>query len=269
MNDRSLREHVVRAAREGGSIACESFREEHTVETKAGPMDAVTAIDHRVQAYISSVVDEVDSEAVVVGEEGDAPSTVPESGRAWVVDPIDGTNNYVAGNRLWATSIAVLEDGAARVAVNHFPALGDTYVGGPRSETGGYATRNAEQVGVSDTETPGTFIVGTIFGFSPIERAGLASVTSLAAERFGDTRQFGSAQATLSMLASGELDGVVSTARLNPWDTVAGVALVRLAGGTVTDLRGDHWKPESTGLVASNGTAHEAFLEVVQSVETA
>jgi myo-inositol-1(or 4)-monophosphatase len=85
-------------------------------------------------------------------------------------------------------------------------------------------------------------------------------------ERFGDLRRLGSAQAQLAMVAAGTLDGVVTNVYANPWDTVAGVHLIRLAGGTVTDVHGDRWRHDSHGLVASNGAIHEQLLGAAQEI---
>ena len=71
-------------------------------------------------------------------------------------------------------------------------------------------------------------------------------------------------QATLAYLADGALDAVVGPMDHAPWDSVAGVYLVRSAGGTVTDIDGDFWTVDSEGLVASNGRAHDAVLDAVQ-----
>jgi myo-inositol-1(or 4)-monophosphatase len=69
------------------------------------------------------------------------------------------------------------------------------------------------------------------------------------------------------MVADGALDGVVTNVDPNPWDSIAGVHLVRQAGGTVTDVDGDPWRYDSTGLVASNGRIHDELLEVVKATE--
>jgi myo-inositol-1(or 4)-monophosphatase len=84
-------------------------------------------------------------------------------------------------------------------------------------------------------------------------------------DRFGDLRRLGCAQAALAMVASGELDGVVGTRPMAPWDTVAGAAMIERAGGTVTDPDGEPWHHAATGLVASNGTAHGTLLETVEA----
>ncbi|MCL7418300.1 MAG: inositol monophosphatase, partial [Halalkalicoccus sp.] len=78
-------------------------------------------------------------------------------------------------------------------------------------------------------------------------------------------RRFGCAQATLSLVADGGLDGALSDVRPNPWDTVAGVHLLRNAGGRATDIEGERWRHDSTGLVVSNGHVHETVLDAVRT----
>jgi myo-inositol-1(or 4)-monophosphatase len=245
-----------RAVRAGTERALSSFRGDLAVETKRGPMDAVTAVDREAQAAVTEVVRDARPDAVVVGEEDDAPKDVPAEGEAWVVDPIDGTNNYVAGNRTWAVSVAVVVDGGTVAAANDLPALGDSY-----RLLDGDPTRNGERVSTSDRTEPSAFTVAPVFGLRPRHRRGLSAVCRTVVAELGDLRRVGCAQAALSMVADGQLEAAVSTVPLHPWDTVAGVALVRAAGGTVTDPDGARWTPDSGGMVASNGRAHDALCE--------
>lgn len=250
------------SARTGGEIALELFRTDLTVETKTSKTDVVTRADSEAQAAIVEVIHRQFPDAVVVGEENDQARTVPADGMVWVVDPIDGTNNYVTENRRWATSVACLVDGKPVAAVNAHPALGDTYAATPDG-----VWRNDEPVTVSDRTDPETFAVVPIIWWPMDRRDEYAAVTSAIVQRFGDLRRVGSAQAALSLLASGSIDGVFTTVDAAPWDTVAGAAMVEWAGGTVTDLRGEKWRHDSRGLVASNGNAHEILLDAVQEVE--
>jgi myo-inositol-1(or 4)-monophosphatase len=173
-----------------------------------------------------------------------------------VVDPVDGTNNYVAGNRRWATSVALVRDGEAVAAVNDCPALGDTYAATPDAG----ATRGGEPASVTTRTDPGRFTVAPLFGLAASHRREFTRVAGTVMDAFGDLRNVGSGQAALSMVAAGELDAAVTTVRLPPWDTVAGVHLIRAAGGTVTDVDGDPWRVDATGLVATNGRAHDAVV---------
>ena len=249
------------AAERGGDVALESFRTGLAVESKAGPMDAVTEADRAAQRTVVEFLGDRYPDDPVVGEEEDAPKEVPEAGPAWVVDPIDGTNNYVAGNRTWVTSVAFVRDGEGVAAANVMPATGETYAAGADG-----VTRNGDPATTSGRTDPETFLVHPIFGFTSRHRRELVAAINTTMTEFGDTRRAGSAQAALSGVACGELEAAVSTVRLHDWDTVAGVHLVRRAGGVVTDARGDRWAPGADGLLASNGEAHERLVEAFDPV---
>lgn len=248
------------AARTGGDLANGGFRGPLTVETKENALDSVTEFDHEVQRQITQLLRDENPDAVVVGEEElpdvDTRTTLPERGTAWVVDPIDGTNNFVAGNRIWGCAVAAVEDGEAVAAVNEFPALGDSFA----AATGEGAMRNGDPCSVSDRTDPETFTINPIFGLAERDRRKLSEYVTTIAEEFGDSRRFGSSQFALSSVAAGELDAAVSGVQLSPWDTVGGVHMIREAGGTVTDLDGNRWTPDSRGIVASNGEAHDELV---------
>lgn len=249
-------ETCVDAAKSGGRVALDSFRSDLVVEAKGDdPLDAVTAVDRAVQDHVFSVIGDRYPDDAVVGEEDDALKSVPESGVAWVVDPIDGTVNYVGGNRVWMTSVAVCRDGDPVAAANYAPAVDDLYVA-----SDGAATRNGEQITVSETSDPAAFTINPLFGVSRPHRRELAGVVETILDEFGDLRRFGCAQAALSGVAAGELDATVSTVELNDWDTAAGVHILRQAGGRATDISGERWRPGSEGLIASNDEAHEELV---------
>ncbi|GGJ06886.1 inositol monophosphatase [Halobellus salinus] len=244
-----------RAAEVGAEVAADQFRSGIDVERKANKTDVVTAADRDAQAAVIDVLREAYPNDAIVGEEAGALKRVPASGAAWVIDPIDGTNNYVRGTRLWGTAVAAVRDGSPVAGATNMPALGDVYW-----TDGDRTYRNGESVSVSGRTDPETCAVAPTmwWGFGAreeYERACRAIV-----ERFGDLRRIGCAQAELAGVAEGSLDGIVTNIRPNPWDTLAGVAMVRAAGGTVTDLDGDPWRHDSAGLVASNGRIHDTVL---------
>jgi len=251
------------AARAGAEVAADAFRTEFDVETKAGPTDVVTRADREAQVAVVERIRESFPDDTVVGEEADLPRVVPDEGPAWVVDPIDGTNNFVGGLRQWTTSVAAVEDGESVAAANVAPALGDEYTGDPD----GAALNDDGPLSVRDETDPAALTVVPTFWWDYDEREAYATVCREIVERFGDLKRFGSAQLALSFLAGGSVDGVVTELPTNPWDTVAGVHLVRQAGGTVTDVDGERWRHDSVGLVASSGDpeVHEELLRVVQA----
>ncbi len=271
MSDATQRTALAeRAARAGGVVARESFREELAVETKESKNDLVTEADRDSQRQvIATVRQEFPANAFVceedsrpVGPDGeeavDLVEDVPERGDAWVVDPIDGTANYVRGLRFWATSVAALVDGRPVGVATYLPAEGDIYTAGPES-----VTRNGNAMAVSERTDPETFAVG-LSGWWPIGEAERhVDLFRAATERFGDVRRLGCMQGTLALVASGGLEAAYVPQVAEPWDSIAGVHLVRRAGGTATDLTGEPWEHDSDGLVVSNGTAHDVVLEAV------
>jgi myo-inositol-1(or 4)-monophosphatase len=259
--DISYVDAVREAAEEGGAVAAELFRTDLPVETKGGKTDYVTPADRDTQRRIVEVLDRYDPDAVVVGEENDARQDVPEEGFAWVIDPIDGTNNYVRGMRHWSTCVAALRDGEPVAAANVLPALGDTYVAGA-----GSVERNGEPVTVSTRTDPETFAVAPTLWWGPEHREEYAAAAEAIVSRFGDLVRLKSVQAVLTLLAAGAIEGAITNVRPNPWDSVGGVHMIRRAGGTVTDLDGERWRHDSQGLVASNGTAHEGVLAAAREI---
>ncbi|MFB6134402.1 MAG: inositol monophosphatase [Halanaeroarchaeum sp.] len=253
-------EVLERAADAGAEVAMTSFRTALDVKTKAGKTDVVTQADRDAQAAVVEVVREEFPDDPIVGEEGDRAQTVPSSGPAWIVDPIDGTANFVRGNRTWGTSVAAVRDGEPVAAVNVFKALGDRYV---VDDTG--VRQNGTPVSVSDRRDPETFTVVPTTWWPREQRNEYTALFQHIVERFGDARRYGCSQASLSMVASGQIEGVISNQRTFPWDTVAGVHMIRRAGGTVTNLAGDPWHPDDGGLVASNGHAHAEILRTARS----
>lgn len=258
-----------RAARAGGVVARNRFRETLAVETKASKNDVVTEVDRDAQTQVVATVREefpddrflCEEELVsrsgpeTVETEPTPVESVPETGTAWVVDPIDGTTNFVRGLRTWTTSVAAISDGATVGAATYMPSTGDLYASGPET-----ATRDGTSLSVSERTDPETFVVTPVGWWELDDRAEFGRLCTAVVERFGDMRRIGSFQATLAFIAEGALDGAVCPTPTYPWDTLAGVHMVRRAGGRVTDLDGAPWSHDSVGLVASNGEAHDELV---------
>ncbi|WP_254547017.1 inositol monophosphatase family protein [Halomarina pelagica] len=250
---------AIDAACDAADYAQRHFRTALAVERKSGKTDLVTDVDRMTQRRVMSTVEEYFPDDGIVGEEGDERGSVPERGVAWIVDPIDGTGNFVRGIPQWVTSVAVVRDGEPTSSVNVAPALGERY----RATADG-ATRNGQRIAVSRRSDPETFLVGATLRWAAADSAAVGALARAVVDRFGELRRFGSAQLTLSLVASGALDAAVAfSPRPNAWDTVAGAHLVERAGGTVTDLDGDRFTPDGRGIVASNGTAHDEVRSAI------
>ncbi|GGL63470.1 inositol monophosphatase family protein [Halocalculus aciditolerans] len=251
-----------RAARDGADVAQAGFRRGLAVERKDGKTDVVTQADRDAQDVVLDAIRAHYPSDPVVGEEADELKAIPEFGPAWVVDPIDGTNNFVRDIPLWATAVAAVEDMEALAAAVVLPALGDVYLADDES-----VTLNGRPASVSDRTDPETFAVCPTIWWDFDRRDEYARACESVVERFGDLRRFGSAQAVLAMVAAGQLDAAITNVRANPWDSVAGAHMVDVAGGTVTDLTGEPWRPDSRGIVASNGEAHDVVLDAARDID--
>lgn len=260
-----------RAARAGGVVANESFRGPLSVETKSDKNDPVTRTDREAQQQVIATISQEFPAATLVCEEESQPigagtedvtlvDEIPASGDAWVVDPIDGTSNFVRELRFWTTSVAALSGGEPVGVATYLPAADDIYTAGPES-----VSRNDTSMAVSDRADPETFAVGLIGSWPVKQSQEYASLFERAATQFGDIRRMGTMQGALALVADGGFDAAVMPGTPHPWDALAGVQLIRRAGGTVTNLDGETWQNGDTGLVATNGAAHETVLETVRA----
>jgi myo-inositol-1(or 4)-monophosphatase len=187
----------------------------------------------------------------VLGEEGAA--VAGGGGRRWLVDPLDGTTNYLYGYPAWSVSVALEDEHGGRVGVVHDPARGETF----RAARGRGAELDGAPIAVRDHDRLETALVATGFGYQPKLRAAQARELARILPRVRDLRRGGSAALDLSWLACGRLDGYFERG-LNPWDWGAGRLIVTEAGGAVRELRG-----EPAGLVAGGPALIEPLFELV------
>lgn len=259
---------IERASKRGAEKAHGLFRTDLDSENKTdassrvvNPGDVVTAADRAAQRAIVNLIGQEYPEDTIVGEEEDELKAVPDSGTAWVIDPIDGTYNFARGDANWATSVALVRDGEAVAAATVLPTFDEFYIA---TEDG--VMRNGEPVAVSDRPEPKFFSVAPLIIPDYGDRAAFAEAAANMVTRFGNVRWFGSAHITCVQVASGTLEGAVAPTRLEHWDSISGAHLVEQAGGAVTDIHGAPWSRESVGMVASNGQSHEDLLEVAQAM---
>ena len=250
-----------RAATAGAELAVEQFRTGIAAETKGSVTDIVTEADRAAQRRVIEVIGETFPGETIVGEEEDVLKTVPDEGAVWIIDPIDGTNNFVDGIRVWGTAVAAVVDGEPVAAAVVLPALEDSYTA---DRTAAY--RNGTEISVSETSEPALSTVAPMLWWDTDSRGAYAAATREIVQRFDDLRRFGSAQATLALIADGSIEGGITDLQAHPWDSVAGVHLVRQAGGTVTDVDGERWRHDSTGMVISNGAVHEAVQAATDGI---
>lgn len=234
--------------------------ESHTSITweEKGRADFVSDVDRGAEQLIVSIVAERHPDARVLGEEY-SPGLEHGSGVLFVVDPLDGTTNFLHGFPWYAVSIAALVDGTLEAgAVLNVP-TGELFT----ATRGGGARRNGQPIAVSKIEDPIRALIGTGMPFKSAE--GVETyLTMLSAVMRGTAgiRRPGSASLDLADIACGRFDAFWEI-RLAPWDIAAGLLLVREAGGVVTDLDGAPAQVRHTGLIAANPAMHDWMMQTL------
>lgn len=228
------------------------------VDTKSTATDVVTAADQAVERQIIAEIRAARPGDAVLGEEfgRDGEGSAPVR---WIVDPIDGTVNYLYGLPHYAVSIAAEVDGRIIAGVVHNAATGAQWT----ATAGGGAWRDGHRLTGSLTADLAQALVGTGFGYDARRRQHQADVLAGLISRVRDIRRFGSAALDLAAAAEGQLDAFYEKG-LQPWDLAAGGLIAHEAGLLVTGLRG---KPAGIDMVlaappALHGRLHDRLAEL-------
>jgi myo-inositol-1(or 4)-monophosphatase len=241
-----LLEIALGLAREAGELLLQGRKGEVTAAaTKSSPTDVVTAMDAAAEELIGRRLTERRPEDGLLAEEGsDRPGT---SGIRWVVDPLDGTVNYLYRITHWCVSVAAEDEQGALVGVVHAPVLDLTWT----AIRGGGAWRGGRQLRCSEQTDLAQAMLATGFGYEASRRATQAAVLARVLPKVRDVRRFGSAALDLCHAAEGIVD-VYYERGLNPWDLAAGGLIAREAGVRVGGLDG---RPADVELVVATPPA--------------
>lgn len=216
-------------ALEVGALQLEHLNRVHTVDAKSTPTDAVTEVDHAAEALIVERILEARPADSILGEEG--ASHEGTSGVHWVVDPLDGTVNYLYRRGDFAVSLGVQVDGVPTVGVVRDPSRGDTY----HAILGRGAFCNEAPIHVSDATDLGRSLVGTGFGYDPEVRRVQGRLVAQMLPQVRDIRRAGSAALDVCAVASGRLDGYFERG-VQAWDVAGAQIIVTEAGGSIEPL---------------------------------
>ena len=248
-------ETAVRAARAAGDIlrASAGARQVH----HKGDVDLVTEVDLACEEAVRAVLERECPGVTILGEEGGGQLDAT----CWVVDPLDGTTNFVHGFPYYAVSIGLIVDGVPTVGVVYDPSRDAMYEG----FRGGGARCNGRPLQVSETSVLEQALLGTGFPYDRHEHADayLALFRAFLVRARG-VRRPGAAALDLAMVAAGCLDGFWELG-LKPWDVAAGVLLITEAGGQVSQVDGGPLALEAPVPLASNGRLHDAMVGVARA----
>ncbi len=228
--------------------------------TKSSPTDVVTEMDTAGERLLVDRLLGARPDDGVLGEEG--ASGAGSSGVRWVLDPIDGTVNYLYNLPAWTVSVAAEIEGRAVVGVVHAPALGVTWA----AVRGGGASCNGAPVRCAAPVPVAQALVGTGFGYAAARRSRQGAVLSVLLAQVRDVRRIGSAAMDLCLVAGGQLDAYYERGT-NRWDIAAGGLVAQEAGVRVEGLHGQPASPEMV-LAAAPGL-FEPFHDLLASLDPA
>jgi myo-inositol-1(or 4)-monophosphatase len=250
------------AAERAGDYLRSTSRPATQAWTEKGQHDFATEVDRAAEGVITEILHRDAPDSIIVGEEL-SPERPVRGDVVWVVDPLDGTTNFLHGYPQYAVSIGCVVDGKLAAGVIHDVCRKSTY----RAVRGGGAFEGTTRLSVSPISERRLALIGTGFPFRALEQlpaylAQFAAVTGAAS----GIRRAGSAALDLADVAAGRLDGFWEL-QLSTWDIAAGALLIREAGGIVTRLDGgaDVLSSDGNGsIVAGNAAMHRWLLELIR-----
>ncbi|WP_112248462.1 inositol monophosphatase family protein [Kribbella monticola] len=224
------------------------------VEIKSSASDPVTAADRASEQLITDGLAMARPDDGLLGEEGAAKPSV--SGITWVIDPLDGTVNYLYGRPEWAVSIAAEDDAGALVGVVHQPRTGLTW----QAVRDGGATRNGVRLAVRESRGTAAALVSTGFSYLAERRAEQAEYLRRVLPAVRDLRRGGSAALDLCAVADGSVDAYYEHV-IQRWDVAAGGLIAREAGAQTV---GGPGTPLPDGVLAASPGLADALLDLLE-----
>ncbi len=231
------------------------YNKSHEVRFK-GPIDLVSEADMASEEVILAILQSQDNGIKILSEESCNDYEKVTSEQLWVIDPLDGTTNFVHGFPWFAVSIALMEQGRSLVGVVYAPLLDELFF----ACCGCGASLNGERIKVSEVSDLFDALLGTGFPYDVRQnhQQVISALQKILTHSQG-IRRAGAAALDLASVACGRLDGFWE-AKLKPWDTAAGLLLVEEAGGETTDFQGREYSPFFPEIVSSNGKIHAQIL---------
>jgi len=249
---------AVKAARRAGNLIHRAADKiDHLTVTKKSHSDYVSEVDRAAeQTIIETLLEAYPGHAILAEESG----TQGESEYVWIIDPLDGTTNFLHGVPQYAVSIALMHHGVLTQAVIYDPTKNDLFT----ATRGRGAFLNDRRIRVSKRVNLADALIGTGFPYTRFEHedAYFGIFRDLMHKTSG-LRRPGAASLDLAWTAAGRFDGFYETG-LKPWDIAAGCLLITEAGGMVSDLSGSDGYLKSGHICAGSPLIHEQMLKVIQ-----
>jgi len=243
---------MVKAAEKAAKALVRDFGEvEHLQVSRKGPADFVSQADLKAEKVLREDLGRSRPEFGFLMEESGGTVGRDASSR-WIVDPLDGTTNFLHGLPHWAISIAAEKDGEIVAGLIHDPIKNEMFW----AEKGGGAFMNDRRIRVSGRRRLEDAVLATGIPFKGHgDHAGFLHQLEVLADKVAGVRRFGSAALDLAYVAAGRFDGYWET-DLHPWDVAAGVLIVQEAGGYVTEIGGGRNPQSGASVLAANPALH-------------
>jgi myo-inositol-1(or 4)-monophosphatase len=248
---------AIKAARRAGALINRASLDiERLTITKKGPADFVSEVDRMVEETIIGILREAYPDHAFLGEEG---GSVGSSEYQWIIDPIDGTTNFLHGFPMYCTSIALAHRGVVTQAVIYDPVRNDLFT----ATRGSGAYLNDRRIRVSNQVRMEDALIGSGFPYSSMEhQERYLRMLAEVMRKTAGIRRPGSAALDLAYVAAGRYDGFWELG-LKPWDMAAGTLLIQEAGGLVSDLEGNNQFLQTGHIVAGNPKIFAQLLPMV------
>jgi len=251
-------------ARSAGKLSLARMKEPFTVEYKTSASDLVTAVDKEVEKHVIDMILQRYPDHGILGEERTFAEDPARFDTLWVIDPIDGTTNFVHQQINFAVSIAVYHKGEGLVGVVYDPSRDELFsaVKGEGAYLNDRPLRLHRQVSLEEA-----LLCTSVFWNKQAEQMGIDTIVKNLAGRVRGMRLLGSAALEMAYVAAGRLDGYFSLS-LNPWDFGAGRILVEEAGGIVTNMDGNPLPfAQKSSVMACNPTFYEELRQFLNQEE--
>jgi len=255
-------EKIINIVKKAGIIMIDADRSKLGESEKEGSANFVTKYDICVQKYLEYSLKKVFPDAAFLAEENGEDQVVPGNGYTFVIDPIDGTKNFIQNLKNSTISVGLLKDGKPYIGVIYQPYNEDIFY----AEKGKGSYLNGEKISVSKKPLSKSIInIGT----APYYREELGEkTTKIFAELFmkvDDIRRIGSAALDIANVASGRADGFYEL-RLSPWDFTAGACIIEEAGGIISDANGNPLQyGKKSSIVCGNKENYQDLLRIVRN----
>ena len=264
----SYLETALIAAKEAGQLILSALDGEFSIEEKSSSFDVVTEVDKQSEKLIRDRILQAFPDHLFLGEEDASESfqslqeEAAEIPFLWIVDPIDGTTNFVHGIPGFTVSIALACKGELVLGVVYDPSRNEMFW----AEKGKGAFLNSKRIKVSNTEKAAECVIATGFVATPAYREVNIDTVAAIGKQFRGIRLLGSAALSLAYVACGRF-GALWEYGLNVWDLAGGILIVQEAGGKTTDINGGEYRLPVKHIVCSNAKVHSTVISCLKPIE--